>query len=80
MISVFSRTFRPQSPRPYVCNILTQCSFLPLTSRGALSKVFLYFVDVEKSRKECEAFITAEARRDAFAADSAPVVAVVEKN
>ncbi|PIL35431.1 MFS general substrate transporter [Ganoderma sinense ZZ0214-1] len=34
---------------------------------GALSTVFLYLVDVEKSRKECEEFVLAEAKRDAFA-------------
>ena len=35
--------------------------------RGALSTVFLYLVDVQKSRKECEEFIVAEAKREAFA-------------
>ncbi len=40
--------------------------------RGALSTIFLYFVDVEKSRKECAEFILAEAKRDAFA-DAVPV-------
>ena len=39
--------------------------------RGALSTGFLYFVDVEKSRKECGEFIAAEAKREAFA-DAVP--------
>ncbi len=38
---------------------------------GSLSTVFLYLVDVEKSRKECEEFVLAEAKRDAFA-DAVP--------
>ena len=54
--------------------------FAFLFGLGCFSSIFLFLVDMDKSRKECEAFITAEARRDAFAADSAPVVAVVEKN
>ncbi|KAM5537217.1 hypothetical protein V8D89_009150 [Ganoderma adspersum] len=41
--------------------------FVFLFTLGALSTVFLYFVDVEKSRKECEEFVLAEAKRDAFA-------------
>ncbi|KAI1796957.1 MFS general substrate transporter [Ganoderma leucocontextum] len=45
--------------------------FVFLFTLGALSTVFLYLVDVDKSRKECEAFILAEAKRDAFA-DAAP--------
>ena len=32
-----------------------------------MSTVFLYLVDVQKSRTECEAFVLAEAKRDAFA-------------
>lgn len=48
----------------------------PLTDRffahrGALSTIFLYFVDVEKSRKECAEFVLAEAKREAFA-DAVP--------
>ena len=38
---------------------------------GTLSTVFLYLVDVDKSRKECEAFVKAEAQREAFA-DASP--------
>ena len=36
-----------------------------------MSTIFLYFVDVDKSRKECEEFIVAEAKREAFA-DTVP--------
>ncbi len=31
-----------------------------------MSTVLLYFVDVDKSRAECEAFVAAEAKRAAF--------------
>ncbi|EIW57691.1 MFS general substrate transporter, partial [Trametes versicolor FP-101664 SS1] len=41
--------------------------FVFLFILGALSTGFLYFVDVEKSRIECEEFIQAEAKREAFA-------------
>ncbi|KAI0368007.1 hypothetical protein BV20DRAFT_949065 [Pilatotrama ljubarskyi] len=41
--------------------------FVFLFTLGALSTVFLYLVDVEKSRKECEEFVQAEAKREAFA-------------
>ncbi|OBZ72524.1 Autophagy-related protein 22 [Grifola frondosa] len=41
--------------------------FVFLFTLGALSTVFLYFVDVGKSRKECEEFVRAEAKRAAFA-------------
>ncbi|TBU38548.1 MFS general substrate transporter [Dichomitus squalens] len=40
--------------------------FVFLFTLGALSTAFLYFVDVQKSRKECEEFIVAEAKREAF--------------
>jgi hypothetical protein len=33
---------------------------------GTFSTVFLYLVDVKKSRTECEEFIVAEMRRKAF--------------
>ena len=35
--------------------------------RGVVSTGFLYFVDVGKSRRECEEFVNAEAKREAFA-------------
>ncbi|KAL7279297.1 hypothetical protein ACG7TL_007138 [Trametes sanguinea] len=41
--------------------------FVFLFILGSLSTVFLYFVNVDKSRKECEEFIEAEAKREAFA-------------
>ncbi|KAI0326440.1 hypothetical protein GY45DRAFT_1328979 [Cubamyces sp. BRFM 1775] len=41
--------------------------FVFLFTLGALSTVFLYLVDVQKSRAECEAFVLAEAKREAFA-------------
>ncbi|KAL4249693.1 Autophagy-related protein [Abortiporus biennis] len=41
--------------------------FAFLFALGAASTVFLYFVDVKKSRVECEEFILAEAKREAFA-------------
>ncbi|KAI0319520.1 MFS general substrate transporter [Amylostereum chailletii] len=41
--------------------------FAFLFSVGAFSSIFLFFVDMNKSRKECEEFIEAEARREAFA-------------
>ncbi|KDQ56981.1 hypothetical protein JAAARDRAFT_687958 [Jaapia argillacea MUCL 33604] len=40
--------------------------FAFLFGLGTLSTVFLILVDVRKSRKECEAFVAAEAQRDAF--------------
>jgi hypothetical protein len=33
---------------------------------GTLSTVFLFLVDVEKSRVECEEFVAAEVGHDAF--------------
>lgn len=33
---------------------------------GAFSTIFLYLVDMKKSRIECEEFIEAEMRRNAF--------------
>ena len=44
--------------------------------RGVVSTVLLYLVDVEKSRVECEAFIVAEAKREAFAGSHFDDVAV----
>ncbi|KAI0648981.1 autophagy-related protein 22-like protein [Trametes meyenii] len=41
--------------------------FVFLFILGALSTVFLYLVDVGKSRAECEEFVQAEAKREAFA-------------
>ncbi|CDO75187.1 hypothetical protein BN946_scf184866.g28 [Trametes cinnabarina] len=46
--------------------------FVFLFTLGALSTVFLWFVDVDKSRKECEEFIQAEAKREAFAEANDP--------
>ncbi|KAF8519559.1 MFS general substrate transporter [Gautieria morchelliformis] len=40
--------------------------FIFLLSMGALSCVLLYFVDVNQSRVECDAFVAAEARRKVF--------------
>ncbi|KAI0091109.1 autophagy-related protein 22-like protein [Irpex rosettiformis] len=40
--------------------------FAFLFALGTASTVFLWFVDVDKSRKECDDFIAAEAKRDAF--------------
>ena len=57
----FARTLAPRDP-----DVLASISL-----RGALSTVFLYLVDVQKSRKECEEFIVAEAKREAFA-DTVP--------
>lgn len=34
--------------------------------RGTFSTIFLYMVDVKKSRVECEEFVKAEARQNAF--------------
>ena len=48
------------SIRPDVSTILT------LVLSGTLSTVFLFMVDVEKSRVECEEFVAAEVSRDAF--------------
>ena len=44
----------------------TRLNILILNS-GVLSTGFLYMVDVEKSRQECAEFVSAEARRAAFA-------------
>ncbi|KAJ7018829.1 MFS general substrate transporter [Mycena alexandri] len=40
--------------------------FAFLFGLGVFSTIFLYFVDVDKSRVECEAFIRAEEKRKAF--------------
>lgn len=40
------------------------------TFRGAFSTIFLFMVDMKKSRAECEEFIAAEAKREAFATES----------
>ena len=53
--------------------------FAFLFGLGCFSAIFLLLVDMDKSRKECDAFVNAEARHNAFAADSVPVAAVVEK-
>ncbi|KAI0264339.1 autophagy-related protein 22-like protein [Gloeopeniophorella convolvens] len=45
--------------------------FAFLFSLGAFSTVFLVFVDMDKSRVECDEFIAAEASREAFGADNA---------
>ncbi|GJE94575.1 MFS general substrate transporter [Phanerochaete sordida] len=45
-------------------------AFAFLFGLGTFSCIFLYLVDVDKSRKECEAFIHAEAKRDAFGSSS----------
>lgn len=53
-----------------MADVLARTRSFPSDARhtsGALSTVFLYLVDVEKSRKECEEFVLAEAKRDAFA-------------
>ncbi|KAH9945074.1 MFS general substrate transporter [Epithele typhae] len=42
--------------------------FVFLFTLGVLSTAFLFMVDVDKSRTECDEFIAAEARREAFAA------------
>ncbi|KAJ7649889.1 MFS general substrate transporter [Roridomyces roridus] len=42
--------------------------FAFLFALGVVSTIFLYFVDVDKSRVECEAFIRAEQERKAFEA------------
>ncbi|KAI0833634.1 autophagy-related protein 22-like protein [Trametes gibbosa] len=41
--------------------------FVFLFTLGVLSTGFLYFVDVDKSRRECAEFVLAEAKREAFA-------------
>lgn len=40
--------------------------FIFLLAMGILSCLFLYFVDIEKSRKECAEFLDAETKHDAF--------------
>lgn len=42
---------------------------LKLDRSGAASTIFLYLVDVKKSRVECEEFVRAEAERAAFVVD-----------
>ncbi|EIM91364.1 MFS general substrate transporter [Stereum hirsutum FP-91666 SS1] len=44
--------------------------FAFLFGLGAFSTIFLFMVDLKKSRAECEEFIAAEAKRKAFAAES----------
>lgn len=46
-----------------VLNVCVYC-------RGVFSTIFLWFVDVDKSRVECEEFIRAEADRKAFETNS----------
>lgn len=41
-----------------------------LHNSGTLSTIFLWMVDVQKSRVECEVFILAEANRKAFEAST----------
>lgn len=53
----------------YVVHISMSVRYRVLTfSRGVLSTAFLWLVDVEKSRVECDAFILAEAKRKVFVA------------
>lgn len=59
---------------PFVSSALIQdangnnnAPFAFLLAMGALSCVLLYLVDVDKSRKECDNFVAAEAKRKAFA-------------
>ena len=42
----------------------------PSSPRGTASTVFLWLVDVKKSRVECEAFVRAETEREAFQASA----------
>jgi len=44
--------------------------FAFLFALGCFSTVFLYFLDVKKSRAECEEFVEAEAKRKAFSDDT----------
>ncbi|KIJ07753.1 hypothetical protein PAXINDRAFT_164557 [Paxillus involutus ATCC 200175] len=44
--------------------------FAILFGLGAISTIFLYLVDVKKSRVECEEFVEAEANREAFGESS----------
>ena len=46
-------------------------SFHSLADSGAVSTILLFFLDMKKSRQECEEFVEAEARREAFAVMSA---------
>ena len=43
---------------------------------GMLSTILLYMVDVEKSRKECQEFIAAEAKRELFSTSHFDAVTV----
>jgi len=44
--------------------------FTFLFGLGLFSTIFLFMVDVKKSRIECEEFVAAEASREAFAASN----------
>lgn len=46
----------------------------PRISRGVLSSVFLWMVDVGKSRIECDEFVLAESARKAFDTEALDVV------
>ncbi|KAF9223902.1 MFS general substrate transporter [Gyrodon lividus] len=58
---------------PLVCSAIitasgnnNNMSFAFLFGLGMFSTIFLYFVDIKKSRVECEEFVEAEASRQAF--------------
>jgi len=46
--------------------------FAFLFALGCFSTIFLYFLDVKKSRIECEVFVNAEAERAAFVPGTGP--------
>ena len=50
----------------YKPRVLRLMKLTRVFSSGTLSTVFLYFVDVGKSRMECEEFLEAELKRKAF--------------
>jgi len=61
---------------PFVSSAIIEASdnndnmpFAFLFGLGAVSTIFLYLVDVKKSRVECEEFVRAEAERAAFVVD-----------
>ena len=51
--------------KPHYIPAVTACAHSTYDS-GVFSTIFLYMVDVEKSRVECEEFVKAEAKRKAF--------------
>jgi hypothetical protein len=54
------------SPLLHAHGTVTMLTLAYIVDRGTISTIFLYLVDVKKSRVECDEFVEAEANREAF--------------